>query len=89
MISGFTSVKGAGWGVMIPQPMSELKAKAAAVEKTNSVAFGFGMIAALLASLLIAHTVAGPCNALVVFARKRLDRKAMAKPKFENSACLE
>ena len=85
MISGFTSVKGAGWGVMIPQPMSELKAKAAAVEKTNSVAFAFGMIAALLASILIAHTVAGPCNALVVFARKRLDRKAMAKPKFETA----
>ena len=56
MIAGYTFVKGAGWGVMVPQPLAELQSKAKEIESTALlimmigflVAAGLGSFAALI-----------------------------------------
>ncbi|MDP5253857.1 MULTISPECIES: diguanylate cyclase domain-containing protein [unclassified Vibrio] len=48
MVAGFTQVSNAGWGVMVPQPKSELKAKAAAIDKTAGTVMFIGLLLALV-----------------------------------------
>ena len=50
MIAGFTAVEGPGWGVMIPQPFSELEAKADSVQ--------FFALAVIMGGFLVALGVA-------------------------------
>lgn len=65
MIAGFTSVKGAGWGVMIPQPMSELRQAAKGVQSSAFGVFAIGLLLALIVSLLVATPILRPLAALV------------------------
>jgi len=58
MIAGYTSVPGANWGVMVPQPLSELENLA---DRSNQEAFlvlGTGIVLSALLGWLIAHRVA-------------------------------
>lgn len=56
MVAGFTAVHGPGWGVMVPQPVSELKEKAAGIQLSAMVVFAAGL--ALAASLAAALSLA-------------------------------
>lgn len=49
MIAGLTAVAGPGWGVMIPQPVSELRARAF----NNIKPLLFGLVTAIVLSLLL------------------------------------
>ncbi|MCF6322139.1 MAG: diguanylate cyclase, partial [Rhizobiaceae bacterium] len=55
LIAGFTSVKGPGWGVMIPQPVSELYEKSAGYWKSSLsilvVSFAFAILFAAWISI--------------------------------------
>lgn len=70
MISGFTTVAGPGWGVMVPQPLAEIEARA------NDVAFialaiaAAGVLVAALLGWAIAGRIAGPLQAIAVTARQ-------------------
>ena len=56
MIAGFAPVEGPGWGVMVPEPLSALEAKAAAVTASARLVFAAGVaLSALLALLFSAH----------------------------------
>ena len=55
MIAGYTSVRGPGWGVMVPQPISELKVRA---EKVRNYAFGV-IVAGVVAAALVSWLVSG------------------------------
>lgn len=57
MIAGFTTVPRTGWGVMIPQPFSELENEAAAVRRSAigvlaAGTLGFGVLGWLLGGLI-------------------------------------
>ncbi|WP_282610386.1 sensor histidine kinase [Pelagibius sp. Alg239-R121] len=53
MVAGFTAVDGPGWGVMVPQPVAELKEKAAGIQLSAMVVFAAGLaLAAVLAAVL-------------------------------------
>ena len=65
MIAGLTSVKGPGWGVMIPQPVEELYQKVNANHKSIAYVFGIGIILALLLSGLFLEAVATPLEQLL------------------------
>ena len=56
MVAGFTAVEGPGWGVMVPQPVAELKEKAAGIRLSAMVVFASGL--ALAASLAAALSLA-------------------------------
>jgi signal transduction histidine kinase/CheY-like chemotaxis protein len=70
MITGFAAVPGVGWGVMVPQPIGEIRARAAAA---RHVAFGVataGLVLAALISWLLARRLTAPISAVVSTAGK-------------------
>jgi HAMP domain-containing protein len=62
MIAGHTSVPGVGWGVMVPQPFSELEAR---VSNARNIAVGIAL-AGILASALIGWLLAKYLSAPIV-----------------------
>jgi signal transduction histidine kinase len=64
MIAAYTSVPETGWGVMVPQPMSELYAKAEDVKTAATTISFFGLLAAALLSWLLAKYIARPLEAV-------------------------
>ncbi|MEE9313723.1 MAG: diguanylate cyclase [Rhizobiaceae bacterium] len=70
MVAGYTSVKGAGWGVMVPQPISELKSKAQEIEKTAIFIMLFGLLAAVAAAIFASLTITRPLEHLVLAMRE-------------------
>ena len=69
MISGFTTTPGPGWGVMVPQPMSELEERASDV---RWAAFALGLIGIAVAAVIswfLAGLLAKPVQAVLDAAR--------------------
>lgn len=65
MIAGFTAVKGTGWGVMIPQPLSELEQKAEDANQSALAVLLVGLGAALCLAIVIAEAISRPMNKLI------------------------
>lgn len=65
MIAGYTVVPGAGWGVMIPQPYSDLEAEAQSVRDYTMVIIAGGTLVALIASWLLSAFVSRPISRFV------------------------
>ena len=70
MIAGFAAVKGAGWGVMIPQPVSELKLRAKESQEHAIGGIASGIVLAVLLSWLVAGYLTNPVLKVVRTARK-------------------
>ncbi|MEM9677567.1 MAG: EAL domain-containing protein [Pseudomonadota bacterium] len=60
MIAGFTHVPGPNWGVMIPQPVVELHAKALENTKALIWSFAFGLALSIAFILLFVNSLAKP-----------------------------
>lgn len=73
MISGFTFVARTGWGVMVPQPMSELVARAKASEKTAFIIVLAEIAALVLASWWLSYLISTPIRNVVSTAAKVSD----------------
>ena len=65
MIAGLTHVEETGWGVMIPQPVSELYAKVLSNNSPILAALALGLIIALLLTLLMVRMIAMPLEQLL------------------------
>ncbi|WP_085905831.1 ATP-binding protein [Kiloniella majae] len=65
MIAGFTSLPKIGWGVMIPQPLSELEERANGVKTAVVIITLLGVMAAALVSWLLARYLSMPMQAVV------------------------
>ncbi len=70
MISGFTTVAGPGWGVMVPQPFAELEARANAVALIALVIAAAGVLVAAVLGWAIAGRIAQPLQAVAATARQ-------------------
>ncbi len=70
MIAGYAAVKGAGWGVMIPQPVSELHEKADHARQSAIVVMLFGALSAGLVALWISLLIARPIEWISTKARE-------------------
>ena len=53
MIAGLSAVPGPGWGVMVPQPLSELQTKADRIEQSALIVLALGVALALTAATLV------------------------------------
>ncbi|NQV85188.1 MAG: HAMP domain-containing protein [Rhodospirillales bacterium] len=69
MIAGYTWVPGSDWGVMIPQPVPELRARADAVQRYALGVIIAGVIASALVSWILSGYLTGPVRAVVATAR--------------------
>jgi signal transduction histidine kinase/HAMP domain-containing protein len=70
MIAGYTWVKGANWGVMIPQPVSELKSRSEESQQHAISGVISGIILAAIFSWVLAGYLTKPVMAVVQSARK-------------------
>ena len=70
MIAGFTSVPKAGWGVMIPQPVSELHLEAYEALKPIYLIIGGGLALAMVTALFLSGRIADPLERITSAARK-------------------
>jgi len=64
MITAYASVPETGWGVMVPQPMAELYARADDVSKAATAVAFLGLIAAAAISWCLAKYIARPIKAV-------------------------
>lgn len=69
MIAGYTQTKNAGWGVMVPQPLSELKNKASGIKNTALAVMGIGLIIAIALAFLAAKVLTSPIEQIVAAMR--------------------
>lgn len=70
MIAGFIGVPGPGWGVMVPQPMSELREAASRIHNSALGIFAMGLLVAALAACRGALMLVGPLHRLSEGARR-------------------
>jgi predicted signal transduction protein with EAL and GGDEF domain len=70
MVAGFTSVTGPGWGVMIPQPVNELIAKAEQVRYSVLTIFAVGIAIAAGLAFIVAFLISRPLEQIIAASRK-------------------
>jgi GGDEF domain-containing protein len=64
MIAGLTAVQPVGWGVMVPQPVVELHAKAERASRSALLIMALGFLASAVIGLAAAFWIARPIEAL-------------------------
>ncbi len=69
MIAGYSGVEGAGWGVMIPQPISELNIKAYNAVQPIYLIVAIGLAIAAAAAVYFSQLVASPLEKITLLAR--------------------
>ena len=79
MIAGYSFVPESGWGVMVPQPLSELKRRAREIDWVAWVVGGIALAIASVLSLLIARFLAGPVRRIASTADAILAGDTQAK----------
>ena len=85
MIAGLTAVPGAGWGVMIPQPVSELYAKVYENNKSAMLAIGVGFLVSIALVLLLLNLFAKPLEQVIAALRKNSEANQVQKISFRSS----
>ena len=70
MITGFTTVPGVGWGVMVPQPLEELQERAAAARGAEIAIIVGGILIASLLGWLLSGFLTRPVSAVVGAAQR-------------------
>lgn len=70
MISGFTSIEGTGWGVVIAEPIAELEQRVGYIWRSGLAIIALGLAAAAVASWLLSGYMTRPVSAVVDAARR-------------------
>ena len=65
MIAGFTSLPETGWGVMVPQPFSELQARADRFANAAYAFIALGVVTAAILGWFLAGLLLHPVNAVI------------------------
>ena len=66
VIAGYNTVPGLGWGIIIPQPKSELESPFKAVINTVITWLAVGIIISLLVAYILTQQITKPLNSLVI-----------------------
>jgi len=72
MVAGYTQIPGLGWGVMVPQPRSEVRAQVIHIMNHYLLWGAVSLIMAVTAAGLIARGITKPINELAASATKML-----------------
>lgn len=75
MIAGYASVPELGWGVMVPQPKSEVSAQVIKVMSSQLVWSAAGLVLALMLGLWLARWITQPIRDLADAARQLVDNR--------------
>ncbi|MGD8809864.1 MAG: sensor histidine kinase [Gammaproteobacteria bacterium] len=89
MVSGYTTVAQTGWGVMVPQPMEELEARAADLKRVALIVSVFGIAAAAFLSWVFAGRLTRPIEAVQTTAQRiaagKINSRVPPLPRFTAS----
>jgi|GEM_PF-2609357 len=85
MIAGLTAVPGPGWGVMIPQPVTELFGKVYENNKSVMLAIVIGFFVSIVLVLLFLDLFAKPLKQTIAALRKNSDASQIQKISFHRS----
>ena len=90
MIAGYAVVPETGWGVMVPQPITELRRRASTVNQMATIIAGGSFFVAALLSWLIALYLARPVRAVASTAEAVLDgNEEVSVPEFRGAVPRE
>ena len=90
MIAGYAVVPETGWGVMVPQPITELRRRASIVNQMATIIAGGSFFAAALLSWLIALYLARPVRVVASTAEAVLDgNDEVSVPEFRGAVPRE
>jgi signal transduction histidine kinase len=70
VITGFSTVPGVGWGVMIPQPLSELAAHVSRVQRAVWSVIGIALLGATLLGVLVSRWLSTPLRRIGLVAER-------------------
>jgi len=70
MIAGYAGIKGLGWGVMVPQPKSEIDAAVASILNTLMLWAIVGVLIAVIAAYFLTRWISRPINLLAQKAKQ-------------------
>ncbi len=79
MIAGFTTVKRPGWGVMIPQPVSEIHEKVYENNKSILAAIGIGLSITFALAMILIRAFVTPLEQLAAAMKSNADNRKLAK----------
>jgi diguanylate cyclase (GGDEF)-like protein len=79
MVAGFASVPGLGWGIMVPQPKSEVRAQVNRIVMSQFGWGGMGLLIAIFLAITLARWITFPINALVKVADEMVGSKFVKK----------
>ncbi len=70
MIAGFAQAKVSGWGVMVPQPLSELKNRASTIKNTAFTVMAIGFLIAVVLAYYASKILTHPIEQMVISMRR-------------------
>ncbi len=82
MIAGFTTVPATGWGVMVPQPLSELRLTAREVNYSALYIFSIGLLLAALVALRFSLLMLKPLGSVIDGAQRMARNEPGVQIKF-------
>jgi diguanylate cyclase (GGDEF)-like protein len=90
MVAGFASVPGIGWGIMVPQPKSEVEKQVYGLLRSHFIWALVGLVLAVILAITLVNWITRPINQLSR-AAKRLSQNAFdgELPKITRSAPRE
>ena len=72
MVAGYASVPNTGWGIMVPQPESEVAEHVSALMLSHLTWAGVGVVLAILLAIAISRWVTNPLNRLAAVGKELL-----------------
>ncbi|WP_193368376.1 sensor histidine kinase [Pelagibius marinus] len=88
MVAAFTVIKGIGWGVMVVQPIDELRDRAEQVSRSAMIVVAIGVVIALLIGVLVAYYMTRPLRAVSHAARRMAAGNAEARTPVSEGALV-
>ncbi len=79
MIAGLTTVKGPGWGIMVPQPVAEIHAKVTDNNISLLGAIGIGLVITLISVLALVNSLAKPIEKLALALKSNTQGQELKK----------
>jgi len=84
LVAGYTKTQVAGWGVLVPQPLSELKNKANEIRKTALTVMAIGFLIAVVLALFASRVLTVPIEQMVTAMRSIGNGELWAHEKITN-----
>jgi len=90
MVAGYASVPGIGWGIMVPQPESEVAAQVNGLMRSHLIWATIGVILAITLALLLARWITRPLHSLASAGRELMKDGSLGNlPEVRSNSPLE